>query len=76
MLLFCLTAVAIALSGYVYYRTEVSRIQQEKFSEIASIAQLKVDQIVRWRAGRITDARRLANASTVRHGNRSPVPPD
>jgi signal transduction histidine kinase len=60
-------AVAIVLviailvaGGYVYYRTEVGRIQREKYDEIAAIADLKARQIEQWRKERFDDA--LENA--------------
>jgi PAS domain S-box-containing protein len=60
-----LTLVVCAL-GLLYYRAEASRIDSEKYNEIAAIASLKAQQIELWRQERKADARRLAESGSVR----------
>jgi len=51
--------------GCWYYRGEVQAVRQHKYEEIASIAKLKVEQIVRWRKERIADVSWEANSPSL-----------
>jgi 1,4-alpha-glucan branching enzyme len=58
--LLAVVALASAVAGYAYYRAEAERIRQEKYHELAAVAQLKAGQIIEWRIERLADAERLA----------------
>ena len=62
-----LLALVLISGGYLYYRWEATRIQAQKFDEIAAIANLKVDQILRWRRERLADVRRIAESPLLRN---------
>jgi PAS domain S-box-containing protein len=53
--IFSLIAVAIIIIGYVFVQNRAAQIKKEKHKELSVIAQLKVDQIVRWRTERLND---------------------
>ena len=63
---FVLAALLIVAAGLAYYQNELRRIRQEKYHELAAIAELKAGQIVQWRQLLLDDARRLANSPLVR----------
>jgi two-component system cell cycle sensor histidine kinase/response regulator CckA len=44
-------------TGYLYYRDQRAQIEREKRNELAAIADLKINQIIRWREERMSDAR-------------------
>jgi signal transduction histidine kinase/PAS domain-containing protein len=46
---------AVVFIGYRYYLNQKERTIAEKYQELAAIADLKVDQIVKWRAERLDD---------------------
>jgi two-component system cell cycle sensor histidine kinase/response regulator CckA len=56
LILLFLTIGAVA-AGYLYYRDQRSQIEREKKNELAAIADLKINQIIRWRHERLSDAR-------------------
>ena len=56
LLLFVLLAAGIGAAGRVYYQREQRQFKEAVRSQLASIADLKVGQIMRWRAERIADA--------------------
>ncbi len=60
-----LTAILLA-GGYGYYRGEAERIRQEKYHDIAAIAELKAGQIQQWRRERLADARRATRSPFFR----------
>jgi len=49
-------AIAVIAGGYWFYRDQNRTARTTAQDQLASIAQLKVDQIVRWRAERLADA--------------------
>lgn len=58
--IFLFAAVALSVAGYKYYSFETERIRQDRYSDLAAIAKLKVGQIREWRKARLADVRRLA----------------
>jgi peptidoglycan/LPS O-acetylase OafA/YrhL len=64
--MFALATLLIIVMGLVYYRYEENHIRQEKYHELAAIAELKAGQILRWRQEQLADARRLANSPLTR----------
>ncbi len=55
-------AILIAAGGYLYYRHQANIIREQKYTELAAIAKLKIDQLVQWRKERIADARVYSSA--------------
>jgi PAS domain S-box-containing protein len=66
MAAFALIASAILVAGYAYYRHEAERIRKDKYEDIATIAELKTRQIVRWRQRWLGDARMLSRSPGFR----------
>jgi PAS domain S-box-containing protein len=56
LLLFVLLAAGIGAAGRVYYQREQRQFKEAVRNQLASIADLKVGQIMRWRAERTGDA--------------------
>jgi PAS domain S-box-containing protein len=56
-LIFILLAVGIGLSGYLFFNNQKSHLKNEFENELSAIADLKVDQLVRWRDERMRDAK-------------------
>lgn len=65
--IFSLTALLIALGGGVYYFSEQQRVRTEKQKELSVIAELKADQISRWRQERLDDGQVLFKNSLMSH---------
>ncbi len=59
-LLFGVVSLAITVGGYEYYRQQARDIRRQKYDELKAIAELKIEQIVQRRAGRVADAKTLA----------------
>ncbi len=59
---FALLTLALLAGGYGYFQGETERIRQEKYHDIAAIAQLKAGQISQWRQERLADARRASRS--------------
>jgi PAS domain S-box-containing protein len=57
---FGLSALALMLGGYFYYRAQAAGIRDARHEEIAAIGLLKADAIATWRHERSDDARLLA----------------
>lgn len=57
VLLFLLFTAGIITAGAFYYQHQKANAFRDKYEDIPAIADLKVDQIVRWRQERLTDAR-------------------
>ncbi|TAN38956.1 MAG: sensor histidine kinase [Nitrospirae bacterium] len=55
-LVFILLASGIVVSGYLYYRNYEIRYRKEVEHQLAAIADLKVDELIRWRKERLGDA--------------------
>jgi PAS domain S-box-containing protein len=51
----------VSAGGYWLYSQEVQVIREARYNELKAIAELKVDQIVKWRQERIADARMNAS---------------
>jgi PAS domain S-box-containing protein len=54
--IFFLLSVAFIATGYFYYQYQVAYITKQKEAELATIVDLKVNQIVAWRQERTADA--------------------
>ncbi len=53
--------------GFIYYRSEASRVEKEKEENLAAIEKVKIEQLVRWRKERAGDIVRYAESPAVRH---------
>ncbi|MEI7751297.1 MAG: PAS domain S-box protein [Candidatus Omnitrophota bacterium] len=62
VLWFCVVGIVLILGGFFYYTSERNHIRQVKASELSAIGKMKVEQIVRWRRERSSDATRIANS--------------
>ncbi len=62
LILSSLVSLALTASGIVYYNIEKNRILDQNYLEIASVANLKIRDIERWRLERLADARELAGS--------------
>ena len=67
LLLSLVIFVLIVSSGYFYYQYEKYAIRREKYSELKTIADLKIDQIVHWREERLADAHVFSESPFIRH---------
>jgi len=63
---FALVTLLIIVTGLVYYQSEFNHIRQDKYHELAAIAELKAGQILHWRQEQLADARRLASSPLMR----------
>jgi len=52
--------------GYWYYHAQAKAIRQRNYENIATIAKMKVEQIVQWRKERLSDAKRTAFGPVLR----------
>ncbi|MEO5340671.1 MAG: ATP-binding protein [Magnetococcus sp. MYC-9] len=62
IILFLSLISAITATSYVVYQREAEIIQSNKHRELASIAGLKIKEIVQWRQERLLDAERLGKS--------------
>jgi two-component system sensor histidine kinase/response regulator len=62
---FSIICLLIVLISYWYYRMEEQRIRQDKYNDIATIAEMKSGEIIQWRKERFSDVSRAANGPTV-----------
>ena len=53
---FCLLMLTILITGYYFYDDQRKQVKHEKFDDLSAIADLKVDQLVKWRSERLLDA--------------------
>jgi len=53
--IFLLLVVAIATAGYRHYLNRKAQITHDKYAELVAVADLKVDQITKWRNERLSD---------------------
>ena len=53
---FALVTVALLLGGYIFYRTQERYQRNDVREALTAVSVLKVDEISRWREGRISDA--------------------
>src|SRR4030042_1227430 len=58
--------ILIISGGYFYYRYEKYAIRQEKYSELKTIADLKISQIMQWREERLADAQVFDESPFIR----------
>jgi PAS domain S-box-containing protein len=58
--------ILIISGGYFYYRYEKKIIRQEQYSNLKSIADLKINQITKWREDRLADAQVITEGSFIR----------
>ena len=58
--------VLIISGGYFYYRYEKKIIRQEQYSNLKTIADLKINQILDWRTDRLADAQVISEGSFIR----------
>ena len=61
LMTFFIVAVVILAGGFWFYSTQEQRLQQKAENELLAIAQLKADEIVRWRADRVKNAQVIAD---------------
>ncbi|OFX41167.1 MAG: hypothetical protein A2X03_02235 [Bacteroidetes bacterium GWA2_40_15] len=59
--------ILIISGGYFYYRYETKIIRQEQYSDLKTIADLKINQILDWREERLADAHVIAESPFIRH---------
>ena len=62
MAIFVVVVSVLVVGGYAYYRFESNRIRQDKFQDLAAIAELKANEIQQWRHERLADVSRSAKA--------------
>ena len=67
LLLSLVIFILIVSGGYFYYQYEKYAIRREKYSELKTIADLKIDQIVHWREERLADAHVFSESPFIRH---------
>lgn len=53
---FCLLMVAILVTGHIFFNDQGKQVKREKFVDLSAIADLKVDQLAKWRSERLLDA--------------------
>ncbi|MCU0474284.1 MAG: PAS domain S-box protein [Bacteroidales bacterium] len=58
--------ILIISGGYFYYRYEKKIIRNEQYSDLKTIADLKVNQILGWREDRLADAHVIAESPFIR----------
>lgn len=59
VLISAIATLTIIIVGYLFNRHESERILRSKYDELSTIAEQKVNQIVRWRYERLADAERV-----------------
>jgi len=67
MLVLSLAVFILIIScGYFYYRYEKKILRKEQYSNLRTIADLKIDQITNWREERLADAQVIAESPFIR----------
>jgi PAS domain S-box-containing protein len=56
ILIFVILAVGIVTAGYIHYRRYETRFREEVEQQLSAIAELKVNELTRWRKERLADA--------------------
>jgi hypothetical protein len=64
VLIFALIAAGIVTSGYFYYRNYERHFRAEAESQLSTVAELKVNELVQYRKERLWDADTLFNNAT------------
>ncbi len=63
--IFLAITLALICAGYLYYRAETTEIIRDKYQTLASISELKAQQIAQWRHERLSEAVRVAGDPAV-----------
>src|SRR5512139_1109084 len=58
--LLVVATLALLAGGFAYYRSETNRIRQQKYDELAAIANLKATQVRQWRESQLQDVEAVA----------------
>jgi len=66
VVIFLVSAASIALFGRLYYQSQRSQLLKSKGEELASIRDLKIDQIDLWRTGLLRDGRSFSSDPTLK----------
>ncbi len=67
MLMLSLVIFTLIISGgYLYFQYEKKIIRQERYSDLKTIADLKIDQITKWHEERLSDAHVIAESPFIR----------
>ncbi|MBK8024922.1 MAG: hypothetical protein IPK19_26765 [Chloroflexi bacterium] len=66
MVAFVAALIILILSGFLLYRAQEQQLQRRAEDELLAVAQLKVDELVAWRAERLGDAALLTANSVFR----------
>ncbi len=61
-----LAAVVLIVSGVLYYRAEIRRVESEQYQELNVVAELKTAQVCGWRKERRADLKRSLNSPYFR----------
>jgi sensor domain CHASE-containing protein len=68
ILIFLLLAIGIGVAGYFYFESQKEQIRKEKQDELSAVAELKANQISRWRREQVRDAEAVfENTFIIRH---------
>ncbi len=68
LLLIGILSASIVACGYLFHNNQANMIREEKYSDLKAIASLKIDQLVQWQNGRISDARVISQSPFFIHG--------
>ncbi len=63
---FSILAIILIVAGALYFKGEERKIRAEKYDDIASVSNLKIREVERWRLERLADARELARGPQIR----------
>jgi len=63
VVLICILSIGTIIAGYLYYRIEARDIRRFRRNDLKAIAELKVDQLARWRHERIANAKVISQRS-------------
>lgn len=58
-----LVSIVIIIAGYFYYTSVKDSFREEKYEELKAIADMKIDQILKWRQERIADAKVISQSA-------------
>ena len=65
VLVFIFLAIGIGVSGYLYYGKQKEHLKAEEQEELLAVANLKAEEIERWRQERLNDASIIFNGSFI-----------
>ena len=66
LLILIIVAFILSLVAYYEYKSETDQIRKEKFAYLEAVANLKVDQITRWRSERLSEAEFFPSRDNVK----------